>query len=50
VLGLLIVVRGRPPAVRPARGRGRVVLIVALVGVAVNLWRTVVLHGADRRS
>src|SRR5215470_13001628 len=50
VLGLLIVVEGIRRLVEPPSVEGTVVLIVALVGVAVNLAATLVLHGADRRS
>ena len=50
VLGLLIVYEGVRRLVSPPPVEGVVVLIVALVGVAVNLVATVVLHGADRRS
>jgi cobalt-zinc-cadmium efflux system protein len=50
VLGLLIVYEGIHRLVEPPSVEGGVVLAVALVGVAVNLAATVVLHGADRRS
>jgi cobalt-zinc-cadmium efflux system protein len=50
VLGLLIVIEGVRRLVEPPAVEGTVVLIVALVGVAVNLAATVVLHGADRSS
>jgi cobalt-zinc-cadmium efflux system protein len=50
VLGLLIVFEGVRRLVEPPPVAGLVVLVVALVGVAVNLAATVVLHGADRRS
>jgi cobalt-zinc-cadmium efflux system protein len=50
VLGLLIVVEGVRRLFDPPAVEGAVVLIVALVGVAVNLVATVVLHGADRSS
>ena len=48
VLGLLIVYEGIRRLVDPPAVEGGVVLVVALVGVAVNLVATVVLHGADR--
>src|SRR4051794_3719811 len=50
VLGLLIVYEGVRRLITPPEVMGGVVLAVALVGVAVNLAATVVLHGADRRS
>jgi cobalt-zinc-cadmium efflux system protein len=50
VLGLLIVYEGIRRLVTPPDVEGGVVLAVALVGVAVNLVATWVLHGADRRS
>jgi cobalt-zinc-cadmium efflux system protein len=50
VLGLLIVYEGIRRLVEPPAVQGAVVLVVALVGVAVNLAATLVLHGADRRS
>ncbi len=50
VLGLLIVVEGVRRLFDPPDVEGAVVLIVALIGVAVNLVATVVLHGADRSS
>jgi len=50
VLGLLIVVEGVRRLFVPPEVEGAVVLIVALLGVAVNLVATVVLHGADRSS
>ena len=50
VLGLLIVVEGVRRLFVPPEVEGAVVLIVALVGVVVNLVATVVLHGADRSS
>jgi cobalt-zinc-cadmium efflux system protein len=50
VLGLLIVVEGVRRLFDPPAVEGAVVLIVALIGVAVNLVATVVLHGADRSS
>jgi len=50
VLGLLIVVEGVRRLFEPPAVQGGVVLVVALVGVVVNLVATVVLHGADRSS
>src|SRR5829696_7250537 len=50
VLGLLIVYEGMRRLVEPPEVEGGVVLVVALVGVVVNVAATVVLHGADRRS
>src|SRR3954452_11956338 len=50
VLGLLIVYEGVRRLIDPPAVEGGIVLVVALVGVAVNLAATVVLHGADRTS
>jgi cobalt-zinc-cadmium efflux system protein len=50
VLGLLIVVEGVRRLFEPPAVEGGVVLVVALVGVAVNLVATAALHGADRSS
>src|SRR3954451_18074589 len=50
VLGLLIVYEGIRRLVEPPPVEGVVVFVVALVGVAVNVAATAVLHGADRRS
>ncbi len=50
VLALLIVYEGVRRLIEPPSVEGGVVLVVALVGVAVNIVATVVLHGADRRS
>jgi cobalt-zinc-cadmium efflux system protein len=50
VLGLLIVVEGVRRLFEPPAVEGAVVLVVALVGVVVNLSATWVLHGADRSS
>jgi cobalt-zinc-cadmium efflux system protein len=50
VLGLLIVYEGIRRLVEPPSVEGAIVLVVALVGVVVNVIATVVLHGADRRS
>ena len=50
VLGLLIVYEGVRRLLDPPVVKGGVVLAVALLGVAVNVAATVVLHGADRRS
>jgi cobalt-zinc-cadmium efflux system protein len=50
VLGLLIVYEGIRRLVEPPSVEGGIVLVVALVGVAVNVIATVVLHGADRTS
>jgi cobalt-zinc-cadmium efflux system protein len=50
VLGLLIVVEGVRRLFEPPSVEGGVVLVVALVGVVVNLAATWVLHGADRSS
>ncbi len=50
VLGLLIVYEGIRRLIDPPAVEGAIVLVVALVGVAVNVVATVVLHGADRRS
>jgi cobalt-zinc-cadmium efflux system protein len=50
LLALLIVFEGVRRLVEPPAVEGGVVLAVALVGVAVNLAATLVLHGADRRS
>jgi cobalt-zinc-cadmium efflux system protein len=50
VLGLLIVFEGIRRLVEPPAVEGAIVLVVALIGVVVNLAATYVLHGADRRS
>jgi cobalt-zinc-cadmium efflux system protein len=50
VLGLLIVIEGVRRLFEPPDVEGGLVLAVALVGVAVNVAATVVLHGADRSS
>jgi cobalt-zinc-cadmium efflux system protein len=50
VLGLLIVYEGVRRLIEPPEVEGGIVLVVALVGVAVNVGATVVLHGADRTS
>ncbi|HET6547085.1 MAG TPA: cation diffusion facilitator family transporter [Solirubrobacter sp.] len=50
VLALLIVYEGIRRLIEPPAVEGGVVLAVALVGVAVNVAATWVLHGADRRS
>jgi cobalt-zinc-cadmium efflux system protein len=50
VLGLLIVYEGIHRLIEPPEVQGAIVLMVALVGVVVNIAATVVLHGADRTS
>jgi cobalt-zinc-cadmium efflux system protein len=50
VLGLLIVYEGIRRLIEPPEVEGAIVLVVALVGVVVNIVATVVLHGADRTS
>ena len=50
VLGLLIVYEGIRRLIEPPDVEGGIVLVVALVGVVVNVVATVVLHGADRTS
>jgi cobalt-zinc-cadmium efflux system protein len=50
VLGLLIVIEGVRRLFEPPSVEGGLVLVIALVGVAVNLVATAVLHGADRSS
>jgi cobalt-zinc-cadmium efflux system protein len=50
VLGLLIVYEGIRRLIEPPAVEGTIVLVVALVGVVVNVIATVVLHGADRTS
>jgi predicted permease len=50
ILGLLIIYEGIRRLVEPPAVEGGVVLVVALLGVVVNIAATVVLHGADRRS
>jgi cobalt-zinc-cadmium efflux system protein len=50
VLGLLIVYEGIRRLIEPPAVEGTIVLVVALLGVVVNLVATVVLHGADRTS
>src|SRR5215217_1800348 len=50
VLGLLIVYEGIRRLIEPPEVEGAIVLVVALVGVVVNVVATVALHGADRTS
>src|SRR3954453_8699245 len=50
VLGLLIVYEGIHRLIEPPEGQGAPVLMVAVVGVVVNIAAPVVLHGADRTS
>src|SRR4051812_25406761 len=50
VLGLLIVYEGIRRLIEPPEVQGAIVLVVALIGVAVNIVATAVLHGADRTS
>jgi cobalt-zinc-cadmium efflux system protein len=50
VLGVLIVIEGVRRIVHPPDVHGTAVLVVALVGVAVNLAATWVLAGANRKS
>jgi cobalt-zinc-cadmium efflux system protein len=50
VLGLLIVYEGIRRLIEPPEVEGAIVLVVALIGVVVNLAATAVLHGADRTS
>jgi cobalt-zinc-cadmium efflux system protein len=50
VLGLLIVYEGIRRLIEPPEVGGTIVLVVALVGVVINVIATVVLHGADRTS
>ena len=50
VLGLLITYEGIRRLIDPPVVEGGIVLVVALVGVVVNVIATVVLHGADRTS
>jgi cobalt-zinc-cadmium efflux system protein len=50
VLGLLIVYEGIRRLIEPPEVEGGIVLVVALVGVVVNIVATVILHGADRTS
>jgi cobalt-zinc-cadmium efflux system protein len=50
VLGLLIVYEGVRRLIEPPEVEGGIVLVVALIGVVVNIAATVVLHGADRTS
>jgi cobalt-zinc-cadmium efflux system protein len=49
-LALVIVVEGARRLFDPPEVEGAIVLVVALVGVAVNLLATFVLSGANRRS
>jgi cobalt-zinc-cadmium efflux system protein len=49
-LAVVIVVEGIGRIVDPPEVEGLVVLVVALVGIAVNLAATMVLAGAERRS
>jgi cobalt-zinc-cadmium efflux system protein len=50
VLGLLIVYEGVRRLIDPPVVEGGIVLVVALVGVVVNVVAVAVLHGANRRS
>jgi cobalt-zinc-cadmium efflux system protein len=50
VLGLLIVYEGIRRLIEPPAVEGGIVLVVALVGVVVNVAATLVLYGADRTS
>ena len=50
ILGLLIVYEGVRRLIDPPVVEGGIVLVVALVGVVVNVVAVAVLHGADRRS
>ena len=50
VLGLLIIYEGIRRLIDPPVVEGGIVLVVALVGVVVNVIATLVLHGADRTS
>jgi len=50
VLGLLIVYEGVRRLIDPPAVEGGIVLVVALVGVVVNVVAVAVLHGANRRS
>ena len=50
ILGLLIVYEGVRRLIDPPAVEGGIVLVVALLGVVVNVVAVVVLHGADRRS
>ena len=50
VLGLLIVYEGIRRLIDPPEVEGAIVLVVALIGVVVNVVATVILHGADRTS
>jgi cobalt-zinc-cadmium efflux system protein len=50
VLGLLIVYEGIRRLIEPPTVEGGIVLVVALVGVVVNVIATVALYGADRTS
>ncbi len=50
VLGLVIVVEGIGRIINPPDVHGATVLIVALVGIVVNLAATMTLAGADRTS
>jgi cobalt-zinc-cadmium efflux system protein len=49
-LAVVIVLEGIARLVNPPEVEGLVVLVVALVGIAVNLAATMVLAGAERRS
>ena len=50
ILGLLIVYEGIRRLIDPPAVEGGIVLVVALIGVVVNVVAVAVLHGADRRS
>ena len=48
ILGLLIVYEGVRRLIDPPAVEGGIVLVVALIGVVVNVVAVAVLHGADR--
>ena len=50
LLGIWIVYEGIRRLIDPPEVEGAIVLVVALIGVVVNVVATVILHGADRTS
>jgi cobalt-zinc-cadmium efflux system protein len=50
LLGLLIVYEGVRRLINPPEVEGALVLIVAVVGIAVNVWAAQLIAGAERRS
>ena len=50
LLGLLIVFEGIRRLIDPPGVEGMLVLVVAVIGIGVNLWATRLIAGAERRS